>query len=69
MGLLTEILFQIQEDAVDGGYVAQAIGAGITTQAESIPELKEMIADAIRCHFDNPNDIPRIVRLHFVKDE
>ena len=66
---MTEIIFQVDEDAVDGGYVATALGYGITTQAETIDELKEMIFDAIQCHFDNPEDRPKIIRLHFVHEE
>lgn len=66
---MTEIVFQVEEDSVDGGWVARALGAGITTQADSIDELKTMIRDALRCHFDNDTDIPPVIRLHFVKDE
>ena len=66
---MSEIIFQVEEDAVDGGYVATALGYGITTQADSIPELKAMILDAVQCHFDNPEDRPRVIRLHFVREE
>lgn len=67
--LMKEVIFQIEEDTIDGGYVASALGYGITTQAESIPELKQMILDALHTHFDNAEDTPKIIRLHFVKDE
>lgn len=66
---MKEIIFQIEEDTVDGGYIASALGVGITTQADSIDELKAMIRDALHCHFDNEADIPPIIRLHFVRDE
>ena len=66
---MREIIFQVDEDPVDGGYVARALGHGITTQADSVAELKEMIADAVRCHFDDPEDMPKVVRLHFVHEE
>jgi hypothetical protein len=33
-----------------------------------MPELKANIEDAITCHFDDA-DLPKIVRLHFVRDE
>ncbi len=68
---MTEITFEIREDEEDGGYTASAEGPnfGIHTQAETIPELKLMIADALRCHFDSEEDIPKIIRLHFVKEE
>jgi hypothetical protein len=63
-----EIIFQIEEDAVDGGYVAQALGHGITTQAETLPELRVMIRDAVRCHFDDA-ERPSVVRLHSVSED
>lgn len=66
---MSEIIFQVTEDEVDGGWVASAVGIGITTQADSIPELKEMIRDALRCHFDSEAEIPPIIHLHFVRDE
>ena len=50
-----EIIFLIEED-IDGGYNARAMGFPIFTQAETIDELKKMIDDAVRCHFDKlPN--------------
>lgn len=66
---MKEIVFQVEEDAVDGGWVASALGVGITTQAESVEELKDMIRDALRCHYDSTEEIPPIIRLHFVHDE
>lgn len=66
---MTEIVFQIEEDDVDGGWVAAAPGLSITTQAETIDELKTMIRDALRCHFDDESDIPALIRLHFVREE
>lgn len=66
---MQEIVFQVEEDSVDGGWVASALGAGIVTQAESIDELKIMVRDALRCHFDREEDIPPVIRLHFVRDE
>ena len=66
---MKEIVFQVEEDPVDGGFVARALGHGITTQAETAEELKRMVADAVRCHFDSPEDMPKVIRLHFVRDE
>ena len=66
---MSEIVFLVEEDAVDGGYVARALGQGITTQAETIPELKEMVLDAVRCHFDKPEDRPKVIRLLFTREE
>ncbi|MCK6440335.1 MAG: 2-oxoisovalerate dehydrogenase [Planctomycetes bacterium] len=66
---MREIIFQIEEDPIDGGYVAQALGHGITTQGDTLEELRSMIIDAVQCHFDKPEDIPAIIRLHFVREE
>ncbi|HDM77465.1 MAG TPA: 2-oxoisovalerate dehydrogenase, partial [Deltaproteobacteria bacterium] len=46
-----EIIFLVEEDP-EGGYTAQALGHSIFTQADSIEELKEMVKDAVECHFD-----------------
>ena len=66
---MTEITFQVQEDLVDGGWVASALGESIVTQADSLEELKSMIRDALRCHYDTESEIPPVIRLHFVRDE
>jgi hypothetical protein len=63
----TEIIFSVAESP-EGGYEAQALGLPIFTQADTLEELKPMLQDAVRCHFDEA-DRPRIIRLHMVKDE
>ena len=62
-----EIVFLVEE-SIDGGYEAKALGHPIFTEGESLQEIRESVKDAVRCHFDN-DDLPKIVRLHFVKDE
>lgn len=64
---MNEVIFLIEESN-EGGFEAKAIGHSIFTEGESIEELKENIRDAVHCHFDE-NEIPKIVRLHFVKEE
>ena len=68
---MTEIIFQVTEDEVEGGYVATALGHAIATQGETLDELREMVRDAVRCHFGDgvPGPMPKIIRLHFVRDE
>jgi len=68
---MTEIIFEVRTDEVDGGYVATALGHSIATQGETIDELREMVRDAVRCHFGNgvPGPMPQMIRLHFVSDE
>ena len=62
----TEIIFSVQESP-EGGYEARALGFSIYTQADTLDELKAMVQDAVRCHFD-PQSVPRLIRLHLVKD-
>lgn len=63
----SEIIFAVQESP-EGGYEARAIGHSIFTEAESMEELRDMVRDAVRCHFD-AGTRPSVIRLHFVKDE
>lgn len=56
------------EEAPEGGYTAFALGQSIVTEADSVIELREMVRDAVRCHFDAGTE-PRIIRLHFVREE
>jgi len=64
---MNEIIFLVEEDP-EGGYTARALGNDIFTEAATEKQLKEMIKDAVICHFDKEN-LPGIVRLHFVKEE
>jgi predicted RNase H-like HicB family nuclease len=63
----SEIIFVIEE-AVEGGYTARALGASIFTEGETLSEVKNNIREAINCHFEE-NEMPKIIRLHIVKDE
>ena len=63
----TEIIFAVEESP-EGGFEAKALGYSIYTQADTIEELKGMVQDAVRCHFDEGSG-PRVIRLHLVKDE
>ncbi len=64
---MTEIVFVV-EDAPEGGYTAQAVGAAIFTEAETIDELRANVREAVACHYDS-GDRPKILRLHFTRDE
>jgi len=66
---MREIIFEVTEDEVDGGYVASALGYGIHTQGDTLDELRAMVKDAVHCYFDDEAASPRIIRLHFVRDE
>jgi hypothetical protein len=65
--MVDEIIFEVRESP-EGGYEARALSAAIFTEAHSVDELREMVKDAVDCHFED-TDRPRIIRLHFVRDE
>jgi hypothetical protein len=64
---MNEVFFLVEE-AIEGGYTARAIGESIFTEADTLDELKSNIREAVQCHFDEA-DIPKVIRLHFVKEE
>lgn len=64
---MNEIIFAVEEDP-EGGFLARALGSSIFTEAESLGELHEKVRDAVRCHFDEGQE-PKIIRLHFVREE
>ena len=42
---------------------------GRSVTASSLKDdLKEMVRDAVRCHFAD-DEVPGVIRLHFVRDE
>ena len=49
---MTEIIFEVTEDEVDGGYSASAIGYGIHTQGDSMEEIRRNVREAVDCYFD-----------------
>lgn len=69
MSNLPEIIFEISEDEVDGGYSASAVGYGIHTEGETIDEVRRNVREAVECYFDEATPRPGLIRLHFVRDE
>lgn len=63
----TEVLFTVEE-AAEGGLLARSHQHGIFVQADSGAELPALVRDAVVCHFDDA-DRPKLIRLHFVRDE
>lgn len=66
---MNEIIFQVSQDEIDGGYSASAFGFGIHTEAETLDELRVNIKEAVACHFDDSQETPKLVRLYFVHDK
>ena len=48
---------------------ASALGFGIHTEGETLDELRCNVREAVDCYFDGDTDRPRLIRLHYVKDE
>jgi len=65
----SEIIFEVRQDEMDGGYNAHALGHSIFTQGDTLEDLRAMVKDAVACHFADPAARPKIIRLHFVRDE
>ena len=65
---MKELIFEVSKD-IQGGYTASALGVGIHTQAESVEELKAMVRDAVECYYEDGDEKPSLIRLHFVRDE
>ena len=62
-----EIIFEVTE-APEGGYDARALGHSVFTRGEDWDDLKEMVREAVLCHFDG-REPPKVIRLHFVREE
>jgi hypothetical protein len=65
---MIEIVFLVEDDP-EGGYTARALGESIFTQADNLNTLREMVRDAVHCHFPDEQVRPKLIRLHIVRDE
>jgi hypothetical protein len=63
-----ELIFEIR-DAEEGGLYARALGHSIFTEAENWDELRANVLEAVSLHFEDPATRPRLVQMHYVKDE
>ena len=64
---MNEIIFLIEE-AGEGGFTARALGESIFTEADTLDALRQQVREAVNCHFDG-GKAPKVIRLHFVRDE
>ena len=65
---MSEIIFEVRE-AEEGGLWARALGHSIFTQGEDWNDLRTMVKDAVTCHFEKETERPKLIRLHYVRDE
>ncbi|MYA43812.1 MAG: type II toxin-antitoxin system HicB family antitoxin [Rhodospirillaceae bacterium] len=59
----TEIIFEVSEDELDGGYSASALAFGIHTEGDTLDELRRNVREAVDCYFDDSMSRPRLIRL------
>jgi hypothetical protein len=63
-----ELIFEVR-DAEEGGLWARALGHAIFTQAETWEQLRESVLEASALHFEDADERPTLVQLHYVRDE
>jgi predicted RNase H-like HicB family nuclease len=64
---MNELVFEITQES-DGGFVAEALGESIITQADTWEELRTNVREAVKAfYFDR--SAPARLRLHLVRDE
>jgi predicted RNase H-like HicB family nuclease len=64
---MSELVFEVTQES-DGGFVAEALGENIVTEADSWEELRANVRDAVEAYYiDEPK--PATIRLHLRRDE
>ena len=63
-----ELIFEVR-DAEEGGYCARAVGHAIFTEGDTWEELRANVLEAAMLHFEDEPVHPRLIQLHYVKDE
>ena len=64
---MNELVFEITQES-EGGFIAEALGESIITQADTWEELRANVREAVKAfYFDRP--APQRIRLHLVRDE
>ena len=64
---MQELIFEVAQDA-DGGFIAESLGDGVFTQADTWDELRHNVREAVEAYFFDSTP-PRLIRLHLVRDE
>ena len=62
-----ELVFEVTQE-LDGGFIAEALGENIVTEADTWEELRRNVVEAVEAYyFEEPK--PASLRLHLSKDE
>lgn len=63
-----ELIFEVR-DADEGGFYARALGHAIFTEADNWEDLRANVLEAVSLHFEDAEQRPRLVQMHYVRDE
>ncbi len=63
-----ELIVEVR-DADEGGHWARGLGHPVFTEGETWEELRANVLEAVSVHFEDAEERPRLVQLHYVKDE
>jgi len=64
---MSELVFEVTQEP-DGGYIAEALGENIVTEADTWEALRSNVIEAVEAYyFEEPK--PAQVRLHLRRDE
>ena len=64
---MSEIIVEVVEDEVEGGYVDTALGHAIVTEVGTLKEIWMMVRDAVQCYFGDGAgnvNLPYIGKIH-----
>ena len=64
---MSELVFEVTQEA-DGGFVAEALGESIFTEADTWEQLRANVREAVAAYYFDRSP-PQTVRLHLVRDE
>jgi hypothetical protein len=65
--LMQELIFEVTQEA-DGGFVAESLGEGVITQADTWDELRHNVREAVEAYYFDSTP-PKHIRLHLVRGE
>jgi hypothetical protein len=67
LAFMQELIFEVTQEA-DGGFVAESLGEGVITQADTWEDLRRNVFEAVQAYFFDGTP-PTHIRLHLVRDE
>ena len=66
---MNELVFEVTQEE-DGGFCAECLSENIFTQGDTWAGVRQNVQEAVSAYyFDQPNNAPKRIRLHLVRDE